>query len=160
MSVSFVSVCLFVCLFVCLSVCLYVCLFVCLYVCLFVCLFICLCVCLYVCMFVCLFVCLFISLSDCLSLQLYTFSTGSGRRRDSTAIVLGITIGEKVPASWRMSTLSRIQVIVIVILSSKLLKRHSIAKRRAPTYSRELRQIRGDVQRIVRGRLRPGCQRV
>ena len=33
-------------------------------------------------------------------------------------------------------------VIVIVIVNSKLLKRHSKAKRRAPAYSRALRQIR------------------
>src|SRR6218665_337519 len=42
--------------------------------------------------------------------------------------------------------------IVIVIVNSKLLKRHSKAKRRAPAYSRALRQIRGVFQRIVRGR--------
>src|SRR6218665_2733311 len=42
----------------------------------------------------------------------------------------------------------------IVIVNSKLLKRHSKAKRRAPAYSRALRQIRGVFQRIVRGRLR------
>src|SRR6218665_2994317 len=47
-----------------------------------------------------------------------------------------------------------------VIVISKLLKRHSKAKRRAPAYSRALRQIRGVFQRIVRGRLRSGCQRV
>src|SRR6218665_2676811 len=41
-------------------------------------------------------------------------------------------------------------VIVIVIVNSKLLKRHSKAKRRAPAYSRALRQIRGVFQRIVR----------
>jgi len=40
---------------------------------------------------------------------------------------------------------------VLVILNSKLLKRHSKAKRRAPAYSRALRQIRGVFQRIVRG---------
>ena len=51
-------------------------------------------------------------------------------------------------------------VIVIVIVNSKLLKRHSKAKRRAPAYSRALRQIRGFFQKIVRGRLRSGCQRV
>ena len=43
--------------------------------------------------------------------------------------------------------------LVIVIVNSKLLKRHSKAKRRAPAYSRALRQIRGVFQRIVRGRL-------
>src|SRR6218665_2347211 len=51
-------------------------------------------------------------------------------------------------------------VIVIVIVNSKLLKRHSKAKRRAPAYSRALRQIRGVFQRIVRGRLRSVFQRV
>src|SRR6218665_2046097 len=51
-------------------------------------------------------------------------------------------------------------VIVIVIVNSKLLKRHSKAKRRAPAYSRALRQIRGVFQRIVRGKLRSGCQKV
>src|SRR6218665_3216225 len=58
--------------------------------------------------------------------------------------------------------LNRFMVIVIVILivNSKLLKRHSEAKRRAPAYSRALRQIRGVFQRIVRGRFRSGCQRV
>src|SRR6218665_446692 len=50
--------------------------------------------------------------------------------------------------------------IVIVIVNSKHLKRHSKAKRRAPVYSRALRQIRGVFQRIVRGRLRSGGQRV
>src|SRR6218665_627929 len=50
--------------------------------------------------------------------------------------------------------------IVIVIVNSKLLKRHSKAKRRAPAYSRALRQIRGIFQRIVRGKLRSGCQEV
>src|SRR6218665_2964562 len=39
----------------------------------------------------------------------------------------------------------------IVIVISKLLKRHSKAKRRAPAYLRALRQIRGVFQRIVRG---------
>src|SRR6218665_631010 len=34
----------------------------------------------------------------------------------------------------------------IVIVNSKLLKRHSKAKRRAPAYSRALRQIRGVFQ--------------
>src|SRR6218665_2641548 len=54
----------------------------------------------------------------------------------------------------------RFVVIVIVIVNSKLLKRHSKAKRRAPAYSRALRQIRGVFLRIVRGRLRSGCQNV
>ena len=48
----------------------------------------------------------------------------------------------------------------IVIVNSKLLKRHSKAKRRAPAYSRALRQIRRVFQRIVRGKLRSGCQGV
>src|SRR6218665_2632621 len=47
-----------------------------------------------------------------------------------------------------------------IIVISKLLKRHSKAKRRAPAYSRALRQIRGVFQRIVRGRLRSVFQRV
>src|SRR6218665_2913380 len=47
-----------------------------------------------------------------------------------------------------------------VIVNSKLLKRHSKAKRRAPAYSPALRQIRGVFQRIVRGRLRSVFQRV
>ena len=51
-------------------------------------------------------------------------------------------------------------VIVIVIVNSKLLERHSKAKRRAPAYSRALRQIKGVFQRIVRGKLRSGCQKV
>ena len=49
---------------------------------------------------------------------------------------------------------------LIVIIISKLLKCHSNAKRRAPAYSRALRQIRVVVHRIVHGRLRSGCQRV
>ena len=49
---------------------------------------------------------------------------------------------------------------IIVIVNSKFLKRHSKAKRRAPAYSRALHQIRGVFQRIVRGKLRSGCQRV
>src|SRR6218665_1302030 len=40
---------------------------------------------------------------------------------------------------------------LIVIVNFKLLKYHSKAKRRAPAYSRALRQIRGIFQRIVRG---------
>jgi len=52
------------------------------------------------------------------------------------------------------------RVTDIVIVNSKLLKRHSNAKRRAPAYSRALRQIRVVVHRIVHGRLRSGCQRV
>src|SRR6218665_3555416 len=51
-------------------------------------------------------------------------------------------------------------VIVIVNVNSKLLKRHSKSKRRVPAYSRALRQIRVVFQRIVRGRLRSGFQRV
>src|SRR6218665_3704469 len=73
--------------------------------------------------------------------------------------------------------------IVIVIVNSKVLKRHSKAKSRAPAYSRALRQIRGVsnspweaqvrlpegdrmrqirgvCQRIVRGKLRSCCQKV
>ena len=74
--------------------------------------------------------------------------------------------------------------MVMVMVNSKLLKRHSKAKRRAPAYSRALRQIigvfefspweaqvrlpegermrqiRGVFQRIVRGKLRSGCQKV
>ena len=48
----------------------------------------------------------------------------------------------------------------IVIVNSKLIKRHSKAKRRAPAYSGALRQFRGVFQTIVRGTLRSGCQRV
>ena len=51
-------------------------------------------------------------------------------------------------------------MVVIVIVNSKLLKRHSKAKRRASAYSRALRHIRGVFQRIVRGRLRSGCQKI
>ena len=50
-------------------------------------------------------------------------------------------------------------VLVIIIVIFKVLKRHSKAKRRAPSYSRVLRQIRRVVQRIVLGRLRSDCQR-
>ena len=46
--------------------------------------------------------------------------------------------------------------IIIVIVISKLLKRHSKAKRRAPAYSRALRQIIKVFQRIVRGGFRSG----
>src|SRR6218665_1535690 len=78
-----------------------------------------------------------------------------------------------------------VPLLVIVIVNSKLLKRHSKAKRMAPAYSRALRQIkgvfsknspwearvrfpegermrqiRGVFQRIVRGKLRSGCQKV
>src|ERR1043165_6708590 len=49
---------------------------------------------------------------------------------------------------------------LIVIVISKLLKRHSKAKRRAPAYSRALRLVRGVVQRIVRGRSESGFQRI
>ena len=47
-------------------------------------------------------------------------------------------------------------VHVIIIVISKLLKRHSKAKCMAPAYSRALRQIRGVVQRIVRGKIGSG----
>ena len=47
-----------------------------------------------------------------------------------------------------------------IIVISKLSTHHSKAKSRAPAYSRALRQIRGTVQRIVRGRFKSGCQRV
>src|SRR6218665_118552 len=46
----------------------------------------------------------------------------------------------------RYLRLSPVIVIVIVIVNSKLLKRHSKAKRRAPAYSRAPRQIRGVFQ--------------
>ena len=41
-----------------------------------------------------------------------------------------------------------------VFVISKFLERHSKLKRRAPAYSRALRQINGVVQRVVHGRLR------
>src|SRR6218665_2738676 len=44
--------------------------------------------------------------------------------------------------SWS-SSLKHLAVNVLLIVISKLLKRHSNAKRRAPAYSRALRQIRG-----------------
>ena len=47
-----------------------------------------------------------------------------------------------------------------VIVISNLLKGRSKVKRRAPAYSRALRQIREVFQRIVRGKLRSGCQKV
>src|SRR6218665_1886014 len=59
-----------------------------------------------------------------------------------------------------MTMIMMVIVIVIVIVNSKFLKRHSKAKRRAPDYSRALRQIREVFQRIVRGRLRSVFQRV
>ena len=46
----------------------------------------------------------------------------------------------------------------IVIMISKLLKHLSKIKRRAPAYSRALRQIRGVVQSIVNGSVRSGWQ--
>ena len=72
-------------------------------------------------------------------------------------------------------TIINIRLFVIVI--SKLLKRHSKAKRKAPAYSRALRQIRGvfpknspweaqirlpegERMRPVRGVAQVGCQRV
>src|SRR6218665_1703212 len=60
---------------------------------------------------------------------------------------------------WRHTNVERIVyviVIAIVIVNSKLLKRHSKAMGRALAYSRALRQIRGVFQRIVRGKLRAG----
>src|SRR6218665_269839 len=62
--------------------------------------------------------------------------------------------------SFSVGGVARVGPRVIVIVNSKLLKRHSKAKRRAPAYSRALRQIRGVFQRIVRGRLRSVFQRV
>jgi len=50
--------------------------------------------------------------------------------------------------------------VIVVIVISKLLKRHSKAKRRAPYYSREMRQIRGVVQGIFHGKFRFCCQRI
>ena|SRR6218665_2918325 len=49
---------------------------------------------------------------------------------------------------------------VIAIVISKLLKRHSKAKRRVPAYSRTMPQIRGIVQRVVQGKLRSYFQMV
>src|SRR6218665_1528867 len=46
--------------------------------------------------------------------------------------------------------------VVGLVVISKLLNRHSKAKRRAPAYSQALRKIRGVFQRTVRGRLRSG----
>ena len=57
--------------------------------------------------------------------------------------------------TWLWFMVPRNRVII-----SKFLQRHSKAKSRAPAYSWTLRQIKGVVQRIVRGRLRSGCQRV
>ena len=48
----------------------------------------------------------------------------------------------------------------IVIVISKFLERHSKAKRRAPSYSRALRRIKGLDQRVVRDKLRSDFQRV
>src|SRR6218665_912704 len=65
------------------------------------------------------------------------------------------------PGYWDWLWCPRLpSVIVIVIVNSKLLKRLLKAKRRAPAYSRALRQIRGVFQRIVRGRLWSVFQRV
>src|SRR6218665_1143764 len=69
----------------------------------------------------------------------------SGQRAHCIALVKGLCLDKRDRHAV---------VIVIVIVNSKLLKRHSKAKRRAPAYSRALRQIRGVFQRIVRGRLR------
>src|SRR6218665_93218 len=44
--------------------------------------------------------------------------------------------------------------VVIVIVISKLLERHSKAKSRAQTYSQVLRQIKGVVQKVVHSKLR------
>jgi len=51
--------------------------------------------------------------------------------------------------------LQRAQIVI-----SKLLKRHSKEKRKAPAYSRELRQIIGIVQRIVHQRVTEGRSEV
>src|SRR6218665_947709 len=47
---------------------------------------------------------------------------------------------------------------LIVIVISKLSKRHSKSKRGAPAYSRALRKIIWAIQRIVYGRSRSVCQ--
>src|SRR6218665_3425701 len=56
-------------------------------------------------------------------------------------------------SNW-LSRYERDSIKLYRIVNSKLLKRHSKAKRRAPAYSRALHQIRGVFQRIVRGRAR------
>jgi len=50
--------------------------------------------------------------------------------------------------------------MLIVIVISKFLERHSKAKRRAPAYSRSLRRIREVVQRVVQGKLKSDFHRV
>ena len=52
-----------------------------------------------------------------------------------------LTLGRQLRSISRLMNNMKYSVIVIVI--SKLLKRHSKAKRRAPAYSRALNQIRG-----------------
>ena len=57
-------------------------------------------------------------------------------------------------------TLSEVALTRTLIVISKLLKRQSKSKCRAPAYSQALRQIRGVVQRRVHGRFTSGCHRV
>ena len=46
-------------------------------------------------------------------------------------------------ARWLTSVKTQLWIIIVVIVTFGLLKRHSKSKRRAPAYSRALRQIRG-----------------
>ena len=52
------------------------------------------------------------------------------------------------------------QDLVLTIVISKLLKRHSKGKCRAPAHSRELRQIRGFIQKAIQSKLRSNFQLV
>ena len=61
---------------------------------------------------------------------------------------LCLTVSEIEIPSSTVSLLKHYAYIATVIINSKLLKRHSKAKRRAPAYSRALRQIRGVFQKI------------
>src|SRR6218665_3987562 len=76
-------------------------------------------------------------------------------------VYLGVTLDRALTYHDHLKkTAAKVNTRNIVIVNSKLLKRHSKAKRRAPAYSRALRQIRGVFQRIVRGRPRSVFQRV
>src|SRR6218665_629260 len=100
-----------------------------------------------------------------------SLSSGGSRHSAWGHITQDIRLGEtslmfhsisRLYLHWRRDQIWWVYVWIcfLVIVISKLLKRHSKAKRRAPAYSRALRQIRGVFQRIVRGRLRSGFQKV
>ena len=99
-----------------------------------------------------LFVCFLISVDETISNRVLVHfrKTTSLEEPNYNQLALGICSENAILAyNWQRTSCQRLmrykvrEVIVILIVNSKLLKRHSKTKRRAPAYSRALRQIRG-----------------